>query len=302
MKKILSFAAFCALLVSCGGNNAETTIQNFPEQKVAGKTEFVENQEPELPLQDYETNIIVTSIEHMGNGTYLAEGYETAKALHRIVVTGRFSSEIDGSTTTIKYLTGPLAGITLVKENSSYHFTYSGGDVTAPGTFTPTPTPTDPVLAALCGARWKFSYIEAKVPSHNVSLSFNADSPNSINPNDVEKIAQYINEKAESEVIPMKSVSGYYVKSISLSPAEPDYTICVEFENGKEPVKGSWTPTIKEKTFEYHLDQELDGKLFEADANGTFDFENNYNTLVLKMTAKAEAEVADIIIKAKKIQ
>lgn len=297
MKKILSFAAVCALLISCGGkNNADAPIQDFSEGESAGGALFNE-EKPTLPLTS-QTGLKLDSMELQGNETYLGIGEETVKGSKTIAVTGRFSTSQDG---TINFTTGPLAGGKLIRNGNLFKFIFGTQEIVVNGTFTPTPVPTDPILVALCGAHWKFSSIKVTAPKYGIDVSF-SDNGHSIDPNDIEAIAQYVNEKADKEVIPMSKVSGYKVKAISLSPA-PKNTVCVEFENNVDPIYGTWDPSaIKSGNFSYHMAATLDGQLFSADANGTFSLENNNNILVLNLAAKSGSDIANLVIKAKKIK
>lgn len=297
MKKFFSFAAICALLISCGNkDNAEVVVDN-PQADNAGLVVF-NTGNPQV--KKGESNVLVNSINHFSNGSYVGEGVIggalMTKAPVETKLVGRFVA--DAGTGTYTYTSGDLAGCTLIKQpGGSLLFTDpDGGKTNGSGTFTPGAPATDPVEVALTGAHWKLSSIDAKVKDKNISVNFN--DKDGINPNDVEKVAEYINKKGAK--IPMEKVAGYYIKSISLNPA-PANSIIVEFEGNVKPIEGTWAPVIKSKTFSYKLNASLDGQLFDAEASGKFDFENNYQTLVLTMNAKADSGIADIIIKAKKI-
>ena len=293
MKKIFFFAAISALLVSCGGKNNADVIEEYPEGNNSGVVVFTEK--PAVPLSQ-ESDLLLGSLDLMGNSTYLGKGTESFKSAAVRVVVGRYNTSSDG---TYNFTTGPLAGGKLVKKGNSFKFTFGSKEITGSGSFTPSSTPSDPIVKALCGAHWKLSFIEAKLKDKNASVTF-SDNGHSIDPNNVEKVSEYINEKAGKELIPMSKVAGYEIAAISLS-ANP-YKICVEFKNGKDPFEGTWTP-VTSKTFTYSLnDVVLDGELFSAEASGSFDFEDNNNTLVIKMAAKSTSGLADIIIKAKKIK
>lgn len=295
MKKFFSFAAICALLISCGNkDNAEVVVDN-PQADDAGLVVLTSNK-PNVNVG--ESVVQINSINHFSNGSYVAEGWiggalMTKGAIEKTIV-GRFIAS-EGVYT---YKSGDLAGCVLTRlpDNVFEFKNNNGGKTSGGGTFTPSAPVTDPVEVALTGAHWKLSSIDAKVKDKNILVNFN--DKDGINPNDVEKVAEYINKKGAK--IPMEKVQGYYIKSISLNPA-PANSIIVEFEGNVKAIEGTWTPNIKGKTFEYKLNANLDGQLFDAEASGKFDFENNYKTLVLTMNAKSDSGIADIIIKAKKI-
>ncbi|MBR4775596.1 MAG: hypothetical protein IK008_05825 [Bacteroidales bacterium] len=290
MKKFFSFAAICALLISCGNkNNAEVVVDN-PQKDNSGLVVF-NTGNPQVEVGDSK-KVTLNSINHFPNGSYVGEGVQTKVVGEKVV--GRFVAS-DG---VYQYTSGELAGCTLTRGNGgALEFTDpKGGKTSGNGTFTPGAPASDPVEVALTGAHWKLSSIEAKVKDKNIKVNFN--DKDGINPNDVEKVAEYINKKGAN--IPMDKVKGYYIKSISLNPA-PANSIIVEFEGNVKAIEGTWAPLIKSKTFSYQLNASLDGQLFDAEASGSFDFEDNYQTLVLTMNAKSDSGIADIIIKAKKI-
>lgn len=287
MKKIFSFAAICALLVACNGNKGDEPVVDFPQGNNAGKASFA------LESQPFVNGNKISSIDHYGNGSYKGVGYASAplqtKGVAEKTFIGRFTVTGD-----VYSYTGDLKGGSMVKQPGGVvSFTGTDGNKSN-GNFSGFTIPSDPSSAILCGAHWKLSSIKATLKGKNVSLNFNDKS--GINPNDVEKVAEEINAKGGE--IPMDKVSGYYIKAISLN-VSPDVVI-VEFTN-KPSIEGTWKPV--NKTFTYSLNADLDGKLFDADAAGTFDFEDNNNTLVLTMNAKASSSLeGTITIKAKRIQ
>lgn len=294
MKKFFSFAAICALLISCGNkDNAEVVVDN-PQSDNAGLVVF-NTGNPQV--KKGESDVLVNSINHFSNGSYVGEGVIGGALMTKAPVETKLVGRFVASDGVYTYTSGDLAGCTLTRGNGNVlEFTDpKGGKTNGSGTFTPGAPATDPVEVALTGAHWVLSSIDAKVKDKNISVNFN--DKDGINPNDVEKVAEYINKKGAK--IPMDKVQGYYIKSISLNPA-PANSVIVEF-TGKDAIEGTWAPVIKSKTFSYKLNASLDGQLFDAEASGKFDFENNYQTLVLTMNAKADSGIADIIIKAKKI-
>lgn len=299
MKKIFSFAAICALLVSCGGNNNADVVVDNPQGDNAGQVAFNTNN-PNLNAggKDLQLN----NIQHFGNGHYMGEGIPVGGAMSPTKgslvqkITGRYTA----ADLKYEYLDGDLAGCTLIldKDNVFKFKNRNGNESSGNSTFTPAVTPTDIKLKALTGAHWKLSSIEAKVKGKNLKLKINGVG-NSPDPNNVEKVAKYLNENGAN--IPLDKVTGYVIKSISLN-VSPVNSIIVEFENGMKSIEGSWNPDTKNMTFSYVLNANLDGKLFDAEATGAFSFEDNYNTLVVNVDAKAASDMAEITIKAKKIQ
>lgn len=297
MKKFFSFAAICALLISCGNKDHADVVVDNPQADNAGNVVF-NTGNPKIQVGG--SNVTVNSINHFANGSYVAEGFVGAPLMTKGAVeqklVGRFLGDAVSGTYT--YTSGDLSGCSLVKQpGGGLVFTDAkGGKTSGSGSFTPGTPATDPIEVALTGAHWKLTSIDAKVKDKNVKVNFN--DKDGINPNDVEKVAEYINKKGAD--IPMEKVRGYYIKSISLNPA-PANSVIVEFENGVKAIEGSWLPNIKAKTFSYSLNASLDGQLFDAEASGKFDFESNNSILVLTMTAKSDSGLADIIIRAKKI-
>lgn len=288
MKKIFSFAAICALLVACNGNKGDEPVVEFPQGNNAGKVSF------SLESQPVVNGSKIASIDHFGNGSYVAYGYEftplQTKGAAQKTFIGRFTVTGD-----VYSYTGDLKGGSMVKQPGGVvSFTGTDGNKVS-GSFSGYTIPSNAVEKALCGAHWKLSSIKAQLKGKNVSLNFNDKS--GINPNDVENVAKEINRKGGD--IPMDKVTGYYIKAISLN-LNPNKVI-VEFTQ-KPAMEGVWTPVLTTKSFTYQLNANLDGKLFDAEASGTFALEDNDNTLVLTMTAKSGSDLeGEITIKAKKI-
>lgn len=308
MKKIISFAAICALLISCGGNNKNdaVVVRDYPQEEHSGKVVFDEDK-PILPAPgENNKKFEVQTIDHYANGDYRSTGVLHDQSLSVALMksdlsvsVGRFTVSSDGF---FSYSGGVLdKARILFHEGGNFEFrdpdgnTYNGNG----SVVTPADNPTDSKIKALAGAHWILTDIEATVKGKNITVNFT--DKDGINPNDVEKVAEYINKKGAS--IDLEKVAGYYIKSISLN-VSPSKTIIVEFLNGKKAIEGTWAPvlTTNPMTFSYSFNAELDGKLFDAEASGSFEFGSDYKTIVVKVNAKAAAEVADIVIKAKKIQ
>lgn len=291
MKKLFSFAAVLAVLVACNnGKNEPAPVKDNPQAEYAGTVTF-EGTKP--VVNNGGDAVSINSLTHFPNGDYAATGFVTGPAQTKSALVKRLVGRFTVSSGVYKY-SGDLNGATLTIEGGKVAFKI--GNITGSGDFVPSTPNSNPITNALCAAHWKLSYIEAKVKDKNVSVIIT--DKDGINPNDVEKVAEYINKKGAD--IPMDKVRGYYIKSIGLS-VDPS-TIIVEFENGKPTIEGEWSPNVLAKSFTYSLNAELDGQLFDGEASGTFDFADNYNTLIIKMTAKNSSGLADIIIKAKKIQ
>ena len=292
MKKIFSFAAIIALLVSCNGKNDPAVIDNLPQQENAGKLVFTSGQ-PQV------SSLKVNSINHYANGTYEADAWivnpARTKGSAETKTVGRFVAS-DG---VYQYEGGGLDGCSLTwKSGGVIEFTNKDKVTsTGNGNFNPFTPPTNPTEIALVGAHWKLSSIVGKISGKDIKISYN--DQRGINPNDVENVAKDINAIAEKELIPMKDVQGYYIKAISLN-LNPN-KIIVEF-TAKDPYEGNWTPDLKGNAFSYQLNAKLDNELFSADAQGTYELANNNNTLILTMTAKNESGLANIVITCKKIQ
>lgn len=300
MKKILSIAAVCALLVACNGkNNVDEPVVDYPQQENAGAVVFTANN-PQVNVGDQSARL--EKINHYANGIYEADAAmgvaNPPQVGKRNLSVQKLIGRFVASAGSYSYTSGPLVGGTLTKMgDGSFNFNFGNKSGSASGTFTPNPKPTDPVASALCGAHWKLSSIVGKVKSKNIKLSYN--DLRGINPNNVEAVAQDINTLAGEEIIPMKKVSGYVIKAISLN-LNPNKVI-VEFEDGKDPIEGTWDAGLVAKSFSYNLNADLDGQLFDADGSGSFDFADNNNTLIITMTVKSSSDIADIIIKAKKV-
>ena len=293
MKKILSFAAVVEAFVACNGNSPEAPVVDYPQKDNAGVVEFPANK-PQLKLG--EKTFLVSRIDHFANGIYEGVGYEDIIATvgKRKSSVNTFIGRYEAKDGVYSYTSGEFKGGKLIKKaDDKFDFSFGSESGSVSGSFTPATTPSNPAVSALCAAHWKLTYIEAKVKDKNVSVNFTDQS--GINPNDVEKVAEYINKKGAS--IPMDKVEGYYIKAISLSETK----VVVEFENGKPSIIGTWKPVLAAQTFSYVLDAELDGELFDAEGSGKFELANNNSTLILTMTAKNDSGLADIIIKAKKV-
>lgn len=291
MKKILAFATILAVLVACNGKN-DPIVKDNVQAENAGTVVFAAGNQPVVNKDG--NSVLLSRINHFPNGDFVANGTvsgpaQTKNSLMKNLV-GHFSVS-DGVYT----YSGDLSGATLTKKEGKVVFSKDG--VTKDGNFTPSTLPSDATLKALSGAHWKLSYIEGKLKNKDVSVNFT--DKDGINPNDVESMAKYLNGKGAD--IPMSKVEGCYIKSISLN-VNPNAIIIEFVDPQKAPLEGAWTPDLLKKSFTYSLSAELDGKLFDGEASGTFELADNNNTLIIKMSAKASSDLAgDITIKAKKI-
>lgn len=289
MKKVLTFLAIASLVaVSCGGN------KNNPENEVpagepapaiqeanAGTLQFDPNGNDALVI-DFEKNNLkglkITELDFFRGGSYLGKGYPSepgAKAeIPYVYFSGTFTME-NGM-----YKLFGDAKFTLKIEGNKITATVGGKTVTVNGSFTGSKAPTTTLEKALC-VSWKLSSLEAVIASPSFKHKWTGAEAC-----DLKGVAQYINEHSTTK-LNEAAFEGYKIESINVN-ADPK-TIAVVFvkdgvEPDPDPIVGNWSNlNIQNGTFKYHLETQLQGKLFKGDAEGKIEFKSNYTQAIVTL-------------------
>ena len=308
MKKFFSLAALCALIVSCNNSGAnEDAIPVLPNEEHAIEIIVDEGQAVNSTpiVEKDEQSVELKKLELLPNGSWVAEGqvklfagapirpYGTPKP---VILTGLYTFAND-----IYTLIGDIQATIKIREDGKMEFQVKGGSLVISGcSHNPIHVNSDNERALF--RKWRITSIRGKAKGASFGYSDNKEP----NPNDIPAVIADIKIMApevdfsEAE----EKVAGYYLDYISLSPNK---TIFVKFSSTKygiekESIKGSLPELdLKNNTFSYKFDKELDGKLFEGEAKGSYSFENHNKNLVIKINAKAGNEIAEVTIKAKRI-
>lgn len=287
MKKILYSVAAALAVVACGGkNNVEVPAA---KQEAHACVVEVTGTPVETRLPSGYT-IAIQKIEFMRDGYYLGQGIEILKSdasVHYFSGTYTVSGEE-------YHLSGDFSGNVKI-EDTNLTFKPAGEDpVVTSGTHTVTTPPTNPVEQALF-VNWKIKSLEAVIDRPAVKHKFIGSDAS-----DLGAIASYINEKQSQVQLDLETFSKYIISTICLSPN----SVMVNFTDQTiEPIIGNWQGSgidITTQTFKYKLNAELDGKLFQTEASGSFAFNSDFTTVTITLEVESEDLSGKIIITADK--
>jgi len=285
MKKILFAAAIAALAISCGKKAPE--IAPAKQEAHAGTVEITGT-----PIQTQlksGVHVNITQIEFMRDGVYIGQGYEDVKAETPIhYFSGTFT--VNGE----EFILSGDFSCKIKVNGKDITFTLPGSEVTSSGTFTETPPPTTDIEKALF-VNWKISQLEVAIDRPSISHKFTGAQASNMG-----TIAEFVNANQKQVELDVETFQKYVISTISLSSK----SVVINFTDPQiEPITGKWLGSgisITNQTFKYKLNAEMDGKLFEAEASGSFTFSSDFNTVTITLNVESNEMNGKIIITATK--
>lgn len=288
MKKILIAAVAALAAISCGNGSKNNAEVPAAKQEANAGVVNITGTPVETNLKSG-VQIQIQKIEFMREGEYVGTGIEVLKGT---APTHYFSGTYTKSGD-VFHLSGDFNGTVTVNGNQITFDPSDGDPTTTEGGFTQTPAPTNPLEQALF-VNWKISVLEAVIERPSVKHKFTGKDAS-----DLGAIAAFINANQSQVVLDMDVYSKYVISTISLSPA-PEKTVKVSFADPQiEPIVGTWSGLdLTKQSFSYKLDADVDGTLFTAEANGSFAFSADFNTVTITLNVTSEEMSGKIVITA----
>lgn len=289
MKKILFVAAIAAAAISCGNNKTAPEVPAAKQEAHAGVVEIT-GTPVETRLQSG-SSICIQKIEFMRDGQYVGQGYENLK--------GDVPTHYFSGTYTVNgeefHLTGDFScKIKVNGQEITFTLPSSSDPIVSSGSFTETPPPTTDAEKALF-VNWKLTKLEVLIEKPSVKHKFSGEDASKLG-----VIADFINKNQSEVELDLETFNKYVISTISLSPK----SVVVNFTNPAiEPIVGTWLGSgidITKQTFKYKLDAEMDGKLFNAEATGSFAFDSSFTTVTITLNVESNEMNGKIVITAAK--